>query len=352
MPPRILHIDSGQEWRGGQRQVLLLARSLRQRGYEPLVVAAPGSHLVQRLRRAGVATSAVAMRGPWDLVAARRIRALVRTWNAQIVHAHDPRAHALALVALLDRPRVPLIVTRRTTHPPRGIRRRYGSRVARFIAPSRAVAESLSSAGIERRRLAVVAPGVPTPSVTVPRDWRAECRWPANSVLCAVLGAGTDDGGHLEEVAQQLRPTARRRGRLLLLGGASSGGCTIGGIDAFRAGVVDEIHPAIAGADLLLHLVTGDTLGTALIDAMALGVPPVAFEAPGVAELVEHERTGLLVAAGDVPAFARAVSQMIADDRTRRALGKRGPARAARFGVDAMTEGVEEIYRDVLAQLD
>ena len=170
MPPRILHIDSGHEWRGGQRQVLLLARGLRERGYEPLVVAPPGSPLVQRLRRVGVATSAVVMRGPWDLVAARRIRSLARTWNAQIVHAHDPRAHALALVALLDRPRVPLVVTRRTTHAPRGIRRRYSARVTRFIATSRAVAESLRSTDIGRARVAVVPPGVPHPTVATPRD--------------------------------------------------------------------------------------------------------------------------------------------------------------------------------------
>src|SRR5688572_8980385 len=140
MPPRILHLDSGLEWRGGQWQVLLLARSLPRLGYDPHVVASPGRSLVQRLRRAAVATSAVTMRGPWDLVAARRIRALVRTWNAQVVHAHDPRAHALALIALLDRPRIPLIVTRRAAHPPRGIRRRYGARVTRFVATSRAVA--------------------------------------------------------------------------------------------------------------------------------------------------------------------------------------------------------------------
>jgi phosphatidylinositol alpha 1,6-mannosyltransferase len=153
-------------------------------------------------------------------------------------------------------------------------------------------------------------------------------------------------------IAERLRPAARRRGRLLLFGGASSGECTIAGIDAFRVGVVDELHPAIAGADLLLHLATADTLGTALIDAMALAVPPISFAGPGLAELVEHERTGLLVRPGDLPAFARAVSQLIADDRTRRALAKRGPPRAARFSVDAMADGVEAVYRDVLADMD
>jgi glycosyltransferase involved in cell wall biosynthesis len=353
MPPRILHIDSGHDWRGGQRQVLLLARGLRQRGYEPLVIAARGSPLVQRLRRAGVATSAVAMRGPWDLVAARRIRSLVRTWNAQIVHAHDPRAHALALIALLDRPRIPLVVTRRTAHAPRGIRRRYGARISRFVAPSRAVADSLVAAGVPRDRIALVPPGVPAPAVEAPRDWRAECRWPANVVVGAVVGGGADwRDDLLEGIVRRLRPGARRRGRLLLFGGASTGGCTIAGMEAFRAGIVDEIHPAIAGADLLLHLATADTLGTALIDAMALGVPPIAFAAPGLAELVEDGRSGLLVPQGDRAAFARAVSQLIADDRTRRAFAKRGPARAARFGVDGMTDGVEEVYRSVLASLD
>ena len=346
MPPRILHVDSGGEWRGGQRQLLLLARTLRDRGYEPLIVAAPGSALVQRLRRAGLATSAIPIRGDWDLVAARRIRALARTWNAEIVHAHDARSHAVSLIALLDRPQVPLIVTRRISTPQRGIRRQYASRVARFIAASAVVRESLLQSGVKPHCIDVIHPGVPRPVIRDARNWRSECRWPRESVLCGVVGATTGPG--LETVisiAERLSARARQRTRFLLFGGPSSGPERLAGVEAFRVGFVDEIHPALAGVDLLLHLPTLDSLGTAVIDAMALGVPPLAFAVSGLPELIEGDRTGILVPPGDVDALAAAMGRLVLSTSARRALAERGPSHAARFSVDAMAEAVEQAYR-------
>ncbi len=348
MPPRILHVDAGGEWRGGQRQLLLLARSLRDRGYEPLVVAAPGSALVQRLRRAGLATSAIPIRGDWDLVAARRIRALARTWNAEVVHAHDARSHAVSLVALLDRPHVPLVVTRRISQPLRGIRRQYASRVGRFIAASAVVRDSLLGSGVDARRIDIVSPGVPRPVIKDARNWRSECRWPRESVLCGVVGATTGAGlDTVTAIAERLSTRARQRTRFLLFGGTGSGPGRVAGVEAFRVGFVDEIHPALAGVDLLLHLPTVDSLGTAVIDAMALGVPPLAFAVSGLPELIDGEATGVLVAPGDVDGLATAMGRLVLSNSARRALAARGPGHAARFSVDAMTDGVERIYREV-----
>jgi L-malate glycosyltransferase len=346
MAQRILHIDSGREWRGGQRQVVLLARGLRERDYEPLVVAPPGSPLVQRLRRAGIATSAVAMRGDWDLVAARRIRALVRTWNAGIVHVHDARAHAIALIALLDRPSIPLVVTRRVAQPPRGIRRQYSARVTRFLAASDVVRDALVRGGIEPGRIEVIYPGVPAPVVEKPRDWRTECRWPPECVVCGVVGAGADaDGSLLWSIVEHMAPDARRRARLLTFGGPGSGAYEIAGVPAFRAGFVDELHPALAGVDMLLHLATSEGVGTALIDAMALGVPPITFGVSGFPALVDAPRTGVVVPAGDVGAFADALSHLILADTERRTLAGRGPARSARFSVERMVDCVDAEYQ-------
>src|SRR5688572_29869893 len=51
---RVLHIDSGRKWRGGQRQVLLLAAGLMRRGHEPLIIAPPDSPLLRRAALAGL----------------------------------------------------------------------------------------------------------------------------------------------------------------------------------------------------------------------------------------------------------------------------------------------------------
>jgi hypothetical protein len=107
---RVLHLDSGREWRGGQRQVYLLARGQRELGHEPVVIGPPDAPLVSRLRSVGVTAAEVRMRGDWDVAAASRVRAALRTWNADVIHAHDAHAHAIALAALIGRRSVPLIV--------------------------------------------------------------------------------------------------------------------------------------------------------------------------------------------------------------------------------------------------
>lgn len=349
---RVLHVDSGREWRGGQRQVLLLARYLREHGHEPLVAAFPDAPLIRRVRAAGLAASAMRARGDWDLAAARRLRALVRTWRPDLVHAHDARSHAIALAALVGRSRLPpLIVTRRVAFVPRG-RLKYGPRVARFIAISNAVRDALHTGGVPLDRIDVVYSGVPAPELRTRRDWRTECAWPADCVICGVVGAMTAEKGVqlLTEIAQHLTSDARPRARLVLLGGHASGASKIGGVPALRAGFVDAVHDAMAGLDVLWHPSSAEGLGTSVIDAMALGVPPIAFAVGGLPELIVNDVSGVLVPPGDTVAFARQASSLIGDGARRARLAEQGRLRAELFSVERMAEGTLSCYRQVLRE--
>jgi glycosyltransferase involved in cell wall biosynthesis len=350
MSLRVLHIDMGKAWRGGQRQVLLLARAQRDAGHEPLVVAPPHTPLLSRARAAGLAVSAVGAAGDWDLRAARRVAQRLKTWRPHIVHAHDARAHAIAMAALVGRKRTPLVVTRRVAFVPRG-RIKYGPRVARFIAISNAVRDALIEGGVDRDRIDVVYSGVPVPVVDRIRNWRAECNWPEDTVLCGVVGAMTVEKGIglLDDIASRMPDEDRQRARLVLLGGASVGLTRIGGIEAIRAGFVDEVHRAMAGLDVLWHPASSEGLGTAVIDAMALQVPPIAFRVGGLPELIVDNTCGVLVPAGDVDAFARSAAQLVRDASLRKRLGEAGPSRAEHFSVAKMSEGTSRAYSRVLS---
>jgi glycosyltransferase involved in cell wall biosynthesis len=251
--------------------------------------------------------------------------------------------------ALLGRRALPLVVTRRVAFIPRG-RLKYGSRVARFIAISHAVRDALQQGGVPASRIDIVYSGVPVPRVDVPRDWRAERGWGPETVLCGVVGAMTAEKGVrlLSTIGEQLAPELRARVRLVLLGGSATGPATLGGIEAFRAGFVDEVHQAMAGLDMLWHPSNAEGLGTAVIDAMALRVPPVAFAVGGLPELIVDGGTGVLVPPGDVAAFALSAGALIADPGERHRLAAAGPARAAEFGVERMIAGTERTYRTVL----
>lgn len=99
---------------------------------------------------------------------------------------------------------------------------------------------------------------------------------------------------------------------------------------------------------MLWHPSAAEGLGTAVIDAMALGVPPVAFATGGLVELVEPGVSGLLAPPDDAIAFAREVERLATDMGLRQRLSAGGRVRATQFSVRRMVEGTSAVYRSVL----
>jgi L-malate glycosyltransferase len=332
--------------------VLLLAEGLRRRMHDAIILAPPESPLLRRAQSAGLETEPLAMRSDWDLRAALAVRARMQESEIDIVHAHDARSHAIARISLIGLSHPPLVVTRRVPFVPKAARLKYGNRVTRFIAVSAAVRDAMVAAGIERKRILVVHSGVENPpSDLSPRDWRSELGWPADSVICGVVGAMTVEKGvaELAAIAAALQPRTRERARILLLGGERRGPVTIGGVVGYSAGFVEDIIPAVAGLDVLWHPARAEGLGTAVIDAMAVGVPPIAFAVGGISEVVENETNGLLVQPEDVGAFARSADRLSDDAQLRALLGRSARERARMFSAADMTQQMETVYYQLLS---
>lgn len=349
--PRVLHVDSGRSWRGGQRQVFLLATGLRDLGYRTLVVAPTGSPLIRRAEHAGLPTYRLTLRGEWDIRSARELRAVAREWNAGIVHAHDARSHSIARIALFGKRKTRLVVTRRVAFPPKQVRLKYRYGVDAFIAISQAVKSVMVKAGVPANLIQVVHSGVPAPQVKRPRNWRKERGWPASAVICGIVGAMTQEKGldMVGGIARRLPGELFRRTRLVLLGGKGKGGTTVSGVEGFDAGFVEEIHDAMAGLDVLWHPARSEGLGTAVIDAMALGVPPIAFAVGGLPEVIEDGKSGLLIPPGDIAGFVRAAAALVSDDGLRALLAEGATQRAREFDAQRMIERTVEVYNRVTA---
>ncbi len=78
-----------------------------------------------------------------------------------------------------------------------------------------------------------------------------------------------------------------------------------------------------------------DALPTVLLEALASGIPSVSTPVTGVAEIITHEREGLLVPENDPTSLANALSRLLADADLRRAMGIAARAKAEdRFDLD------------------
>ena len=90
----------------------------------------------------------------------------------------------------------------------------------------------------------------------------------------------------------------------------------------------------------------------AVIEAMALGVPTVAFAAGGLPEVIDDGINGVLVPPGDAARFVSAVTQLVVDAAARKRLADAGPERAREFSPVRMVDAVQAAYRDVLERYE
>jgi glycosyltransferase involved in cell wall biosynthesis len=81
------------------------------------------------------------------------------------------------------------------------------------------------------------------------------------------------------------------------------------------------------------------------MEYMAAGLPTVATDVGGVAELVENGVTGIIVPPGDEPRLAEAIDRLLCDRDFAARLGSIARERAFRlYGVDAQARRYEEFY--------
>jgi glycosyltransferase involved in cell wall biosynthesis len=117
-----------------------------------------------------------------------------------------------------------------------------------------------------------------------------------------------------------------------------------------RLGVLSEPGKKAfyAGLDAFALPSRSDSLGLVLLEAWANGLPTLAYRAGGPAELVQHERDGLLVPCGDVEGLATCLAQLARAEELRHQLGSCGRERAAReFGWHAKLQLVHDVYMQI-----
>lgn len=109
-----------------------------------------------------------------------------------------------------------------------------------------------------------------------------------------------------------------------------------------------EVAAALRQTDVLVLPSFQETAPMSVAEAMAVGVPVVATRVGGTPELVEHEKTGLLVAPGNSEELADAIRRLLADAELRRRFGAEGRAKALeRYAPRVVAEKTLAVYNDI-----
>ncbi len=114
-------------------------------------------------------------------------------------------------------------------------------------------------------------------------------------------------------------------------------------------GRVGDVAALYRRADLVVHPARWEGFGLAMLEAMLAAKPVVAARAGSAPELVDHDRTGLLVPVDDSDALAAAVSSLLADPARAAAMGEAGRRRAhEEFSVARMADRTAAVYGESL----
>ena len=298
---KTLHIDTGRDMRGGQWQVLRLVRGLEHAGEQPLLMAPEDSPLYRRAAAEGLTVRRL-----------NTLRLPQMARQATLVHAHDARAHTLAVLF----PRAPLVVARRVAFPIGSgfLSRQKYARALHFIAVSRYVAAMLAGGGIPNDKISIVYDGVPL----LPQTQGG------TQMVCPASNDPQKGVRLVIEAARLLK------------------------VQVFPS---PDLERDLAHAAVFVYVTYAEGLGSATLLAMSAGVPVVASSVGGLVEAVCDGEDGLLVE-NNSEAIAAAVKRLLEDKPFAAKLALCGRKKVEnQFTEQLMVERTQAVYRKLLGNV-
>ncbi len=381
MSVRVTQIMASGAGGGAQVHVQNLATRLDPERFDIEVVSLSDGPAVRRLRAAGVTTHVVDCAD--DAAALNAVFGLLQARQPEVIHNHMHRAEvigtraALALAELgMPRPYVVGTVhsSRVRSEEDRALVRRLTPSMDRLIAVSRAIVAKLVAEGRTAAPVELIYNGVDLKRYeyteaccTQPEEYG----FPEGTPLVGVVARLEPEKGHrtlleawplvLDRVPDarllvigegSQRPGLEAQAEELgLLGQHCSADQCVGtrharpGAKVLFTGLRDDIPAVTAALDVAVLPSYREAQGLALLEAMALRRPVVATDVGGVPEMVDHERTGLLVPPRDPVALGTAIARLLTDHPLADILARAGHDFVhANFSLDHMVTAVAAIY--------
>jgi glycosyltransferase involved in cell wall biosynthesis len=346
---RLLQIVGNAIVGGMERYVSNLVERLPQSHFEITCLCPFESAFSQHLRRQGCAMyfTPISDEPSWHSI--QFACSLVRSLRIQVIHAHLANAHLLASLcsAVTGARTLATLHGRSVGAMDFEIYRLGHSQLSVVCQNAQLHALSLGAAA---RDVHWIPNGVGTAlPIGVPGVLQRELGLPAETPLVGFVGRLAPEKGpqHFLRMAAQVcagHPTAH----CVVVGEgplrAELQAFALGNDHASRIHFLgarhdmDEVYASLA---VLALTSESEGMPLALMEAMAAGVAVVAANVGGVAEIVSHEETGLLVPPRQAEAAARAVLTLLADGQRRNALGMAARQRiATHFSLDRSAEAM------------
>lgn len=356
----VLHTEASLGWGGQEVRILTEARWLGNRGWQVLLAGHPGSAILAEARRSGFGVIPVTMRGAWNLSAVGRLAVAIKRHRIALVHTHSSvDAWLGGMAGRLSR--IPVIRSRHVSIPVRrGWNPVYSFLASRIVTSGETIRQLLIAAGVNPNKVVAIPAGVDldefSPGLGGERI-RAELGLTSPVIGSVAMFRGSKGHQHLLEAFRIVRrefPGAR----LLLVGDGirrqwiealarETGLAPAVRFTGFRPDVPDLLRAMDCFA---LASVRTEGIPQSVLQALATELPVVASAVGGVAEVIEHEVTGLLAPPGDVGALAEGMLTVLREPDLARRRAKAGRQLVGdRFSRATVIQRLTALYDELLA---
>lgn len=368
---RILQICTNFGFGGISRHAVDLGLWLRNRGHTIHFAGAPGESLnaghedqflsldIDRVSGNGHKL----VRAGHALVCALKLRNFLSHNNFDLIHCHESAPAIVARLATIGRD-VPILLTYHGSEPERvrGFARVGKMTSKQVVTPShRSAADLINEGGLDKSKVRVIGLGVrsaPPIDVKAIDQLRRNLLGEDGKLLVVVVARicyqkGIDIlikvVGVLSQSRQDIRFVVVGEGPLLDEMKTLSKSTGVDHLIQF-VGYQENPYVYLHASDLFLLTSRWEALPISIVEAFRAGLPVIAADTSGVAELVDSA-VGEVLAIGDVKAFAESILRICGDNEVRKNMADAALSRSKedRFSPDHIHLIYENNYSEMIA---
>jgi len=352
---KILHIDSGLSFRGGQRQVQLLIKSLTDFDTDQYLACPDKTPLKKKSEEYLKEYLALPKSNLKRLLQKRNLRSFIRENNIDLIYAHDSHAHSLATLLKGSKTKPAICVTRRSSAKIGfGSRTKYSGFGIKYIAISEHVKNNLISGGVEADSIRVISSMI---DINLYGRKRLEAGKDSLEKIDIVsAGAFDKKKGFADALAAIDLLSQKRDDFIFTLYGTGSQKkefekmVKAKNLSQFvkMPGWHDSPAQFLTEADIYLTPSYQEGLNMSLLEAMASGACVLASDIEPHCENITDGKNGFLFPVGDINKLAEKLENLLNNHKLIKQVGFSAAEYATRFDGHEISKKIYNYYNEIV----
>jgi L-malate glycosyltransferase len=358
---KVLYLINHAGKAGTERYVLSLIERLHGEKIEAYFAYNEEGLMVDRIKNLGITPFQIQMRKPWDIFAAKKLKAYCKENEIEIVHTQFMRENYIAMLAKWLGGNFKVFYTNHFIMEESKFLA-LGNRIFdplqdKIIAVCNKGKEMMVVNKMDKTKIRVIFNGVDTKEWSEPTQstLRDEFKIPSDEFVFLCASRFAHDKGHkylirgvkkLKEISEKkFKCVLANDGPLLeeckaLVRDLELEDCII--FTGFRT----DVKNLIWGSDLYINASSHEALSFAIIEVLACGIPVIATDMAGNGDIInENTQCGILVEYDNEDLLAKSILNVMEDEEKRSQLKEQAKKTAQEiFNLDIMVEKTYNLY--------